>query len=151
MYFKPWLDFEHHHYWVAEADSNIVAILVLTKIHHNLKQPEYQIKNAVSFPNAPRGASEMITMSDIQDEGVSTDDSDRSQKMEGMSVWTKKDVDVAHKIKENSSHHQHEHHSHSQSVCSHRSDSSESFSGKSSPAAGTSGYASFLSPFLSDK
>jgi hypothetical protein len=49
-------------------------------------------------------------------------------------VWTKKDVEVAHKIEENSSH---EHHSRSQSVDSHSSESSEtsgkSSSGKSSP------------------
>jgi len=130
--FQPWLDFEHRRYWVAEADSNIVAILVLTSIHHK----QYQIKNAVSFPNAPRGTSEMIifrAMSDIQDEGVSTDGSDRKSE-DGAFVWTKKDVEVAHKIEENSSH---EHHSRSQSVDSHSSESSEtsgkSSSGKSSP------------------
>jgi len=123
--FQPWLDFEHRRYWVAEADSNIVAILVLTKIHHN----QYQIKNAVSFPNAPRGTSEMIifrAMSDIQDEGVSTDGSDRKSE-DGAYVWTKKDVEVADKVEENSSHHLR-----SQSVDSHRSESPET-SGKSSP------------------
>ncbi|KAH9973786.1 hypothetical protein BGW80DRAFT_1437127 [Lactifluus volemus] len=66
--FMPWLDFEHRRYWVAEKDSDIVAILVLTSIRHK----EYQIKNAVSFPNAPRGTSEEIiyrVMLDLQDEG----------------------------------------------------------------------------------
>jgi hypothetical protein len=128
--FQPWLDFEHRRYWIAEADSNIVAILVLTKIHHE----QYQIKNAVSFPNAPRGTSEMIifrAMSDIQDEKVSTDDSERKSE-DGAYVWTKtkKDAEVAHKIEENSSQH---HHPRSQSVDSHHSDSSETHSGKSSP------------------
>lgn len=125
--FQPWLDFEHRRYWVAEADSSIVAILVLTKIHHE----QYQIKNAVSFPNAPRGTSEMIifrAMSDIQDEGVSSGDSDRKSE-EGAYVWTKAktDVEVVHKIVEHSTHHQR-----SQSVDSH-SDSSDSSSGKSTP------------------
>ena len=68
-------------------------------------------------------------MSDIQDEGVSTDDSERKSE-DGAYVWTKKDAEVAHKIEENSSHHQH---SRSQSVDSHQSDSSETSSGKSSP------------------
>jgi len=69
-------------------------------------------------------------MSDLQDEGTSTDESDRNSE-DGAYVWTKKDVEVAHKIEANSS--QHEHHSRSQSVNSHRSDSSETSSGKSSP------------------
>ncbi|KAI0301634.1 hypothetical protein B0F90DRAFT_1628641 [Multifurca ochricompacta] len=66
--FQPWLDFEHRRYWIAEKDSNIVAILVLAHIHHK----QYQIKNAASFPNAPRGTSEEIiyrAMLDLQDEG----------------------------------------------------------------------------------
>jgi hypothetical protein len=71
------------------------------------------------------------SMSDIQDEGVS-DDSERKSE-DGAYVWTKKDIEVANKIEENSSHHER-----SQSVDSH-SDSSEtnssgkSSSGKSSP------------------
>jgi hypothetical protein len=69
-------------------------------------------------------------MSDIQDEGASTDDSDRKSE-DGAYVWSKKDVEVAEKIGENSSHLQHER---SQSVDSHRSDSSETSSGKSSPS-----------------
>jgi hypothetical protein len=106
-----------------------VAILVLTSIHHK----QYQIKNAVSFPNAPRGTSETIifrAMSDIQDEGDSSDDSDCKSE-DGAYVWSKKDVDVAHKIKENSSHHHHKNHSRSQSSDSNNSDTSESSSGTS--------------------
>ena len=68
-------------------------------------------------------------MSDIQDEGVSSDDSERKSE-DGAYVWTKKDAEVAHKILKNSNHHQHER---SQSVDSHRSDSSETSSGNSSP------------------
>jgi hypothetical protein len=73
-------------------------------------------------------------MSDIQDEGASTDDSGRKSE-DGTYVWTKtkKDAEVAHKIEENSRRHQHEHHSRSQSVDSHHSDGSDSSSGKSSP------------------
>jgi hypothetical protein len=67
-------------------------------------------------------------MSDIQDEGVSTDDSERKSE-DGAYVWTKKDVEVAHKIEENSSH-QHER---SQSVDSHSDGSETNSSGKSSP------------------
>jgi len=125
--FKPWLDFEHRRYWVAEKDSDIVAILVLTSIQHK----QYQIKNAVSFPNAPRGTSEMIiyrAMSDIQDEGVPSD----GKSEEGALVWTKTDLEVARKIEESSSH------SRSQSVDSGRStpsrSESSSSSGKSSPS-----------------
>lgn len=72
-------------------------------------------------------------MSDIQDEKVSTDDSERKSE-DGAYVWTKtkKDAEVAHKIEENSNQH-YEHHSRSQSVDSHHSDSSETHSGKSSP------------------
>ncbi|KAF8483274.1 hypothetical protein DFH94DRAFT_817889 [Russula ochroleuca] len=129
--FQPWLDFEHRRYWVAEKDSTIVAILVLTSIHHK----QYQIKNAVSFPNAPRGTSETIiyrAMSDIQDEGASTDESDRKSEDDGAYVWTKRDIEVAHKLKEDSSH------SRSQSIDSHDSDSSHqssSSSGKSTPSS----------------
>ena len=68
-------------------------------------------------------------MGDIQDEGVSIDDSER-QSDDGAYVWTKKDAEILHKIEENSSHHGHER---SPSVDSHRSDSSETSSGKSSP------------------
>ncbi|KAI0261608.1 hypothetical protein BC834DRAFT_829858 [Gloeopeniophorella convolvens] len=72
--FQPWLDFEHRRYWIAEKDNNIVAILVLASINHK----QYQIKNAASFPNAPRGTSEEIiyrAMLHLQDEGA--EDSER--------------------------------------------------------------------------
>lgn len=98
---------------------------MLTKIHHE----QYQIKNAVSFPNAPRGTSEMTifrAMSDIQDEGASTDDSDCNSE-EGACVWTE------HSGHHHHGHHHHGHHARSQSVDSHHSDSSETSSGKSTP------------------
>jgi len=128
--FQPWLDFEHRRYWVAESDSNIVGILVLTSIQRH----QYQIKNAVSFPNAPRGTSEMViyrAMSDIQDEGTWSDDSDRKSE-DGALVWTKTDLEVARKMEENSSH------SRSPSTDSSRSSSpsqSDSSSGKSSSSS----------------
>ena len=128
----PWLDFEHRRYWIAEKDFDIVAILVLTSIRHK----QYQIKNAVSFPNAPRGTSEEIiyrVMVDLQDEGVSTDESDG--KSENGLTWSKTDIEVARKFEENSSH------SHSRSVESDLSDSSpsssDSSSGKSVPTSST--------------
>lgn len=126
--FQPWLDFEHRRYWVSEKDSNIVALLVLTRIHHK----QYQIKNAVSFPNAPRGTSEQIiyrAMSDLQDEGVAPDDSDRKSE-DGAMLWTQTDIEVSRKIQANSSQ------SRSHSADSGRSDSplrSDSSSGQSSP------------------
>jgi hypothetical protein len=131
--FQPWLDFEHRRYWVAESDSNIVGILVLTSIQRH----QYQIKNAVSFPNAPRGTSEMViyrAMSDIQDEGTWSDDSDRKSE-DGALVWTKTDLEVARKMEENSSH------SRSPSTDSSRSSSpsqSDSSSGKSSSSSSSS-------------
>jgi hypothetical protein len=127
--FQPWLDFEHRRYWIAEKDADIVAVLVLTRIQHK----QYQIKNAVSFPNAPRGSSETIiysVMSDLQDEGVTPDDSDRKSE-DGALLWTQTDIEVARKLQENSGP------SRSQSVDSRGSDSSPSSgssSGKSSPS-----------------
>src|SRR5713226_4649438 len=100
MSFQPWLDFEHHHYWVTEKDSNVVAILVLTSSHHK----QYKIKNDVSFLNAPCSTSGMIifhTLSDIQDECDSIDDTDR--KLED-GAYMNKGVDVMLIIEENSGH-----------------------------------------------
>ncbi|KAI0322943.1 hypothetical protein OF83DRAFT_1167226 [Amylostereum chailletii] len=54
--FQPWLDQPHRRYWVAEKDGKIVGILILALIHHD----QYQIKNAASFPDAPRGTSEHL-------------------------------------------------------------------------------------------
>jgi hypothetical protein len=70
-------------------------------------------------------------MSDIQDEGASTDESDRKSE-EGAFVWTKKDAEVARNIEEKTSH------SRSQSIDSRHSDSSlqsSSSSGKSTPSS----------------
>ena len=91
----------------------------------------------MSFPNAPRGTSEQIiyrAMSDIQDEGVSADESDRKSE-DGMFIMSKRDMEIAQKIEEKSSH------SRSQSIDSSHSDSSHqtsssSSSGKSSPSSG---------------
>ncbi|KZV65318.1 hypothetical protein PENSPDRAFT_655841 [Peniophora sp. CONT] len=54
--FMPWLDAQHRRYWIAESEGHVVGILVLTQIHHN----QWQIKNAASFPDAPRGTSEWL-------------------------------------------------------------------------------------------
>ncbi|KAI0064318.1 hypothetical protein BV25DRAFT_1800874 [Artomyces pyxidatus] len=61
--FQPWLDFEHRRYWVAEKDKAIVGLIILAPIHPT----QYQIKNAVSFPNAPRGTSEELIFRAMQD------------------------------------------------------------------------------------
>jgi hypothetical protein len=128
--FQPWLDFEHRRYWVAEKDSNIVAVLVLTRVHHS----QYQIKNAVSFPNAPRGSSETIiyrVMSDLQDEGATTTDESDRKSEDGALLWTQTDIEVARKLEENSGH------SRSQSVDSRSSDSPPSLSSSSGKASPT--------------
>lgn len=52
----PWLDAQHRRYWIAESEGRVVGILILTQIHHN----QWQIKNAASFPDAPRGTSEWL-------------------------------------------------------------------------------------------
>ena len=52
----PWLDAQHRRYWIAESEGHVVGILILTQIHHN----QWQIKNAASFPEAPRGTSEWL-------------------------------------------------------------------------------------------
>ncbi|KAA1471688.1 hypothetical protein DENSPDRAFT_799830 [Dentipellis sp. KUC8613] len=61
--FQPWLDFEHRRYWVAEHEGKIVGLLILSPIHPHC----YQIKNAVSFPSAPRGTSEKLIYSVMED------------------------------------------------------------------------------------
>ncbi|TFY68708.1 hypothetical protein EVG20_g3447 [Dentipellis fragilis] len=63
--FQSWLDFKHRRYWVAEHEGVIVGLLILAPIHPST----YQIKNAVSFPTAPRGTSEELiyrVMHDLQ-------------------------------------------------------------------------------------
>ncbi|KAJ3536705.1 hypothetical protein NMY22_g5913 [Coprinellus aureogranulatus] len=60
---QPWLDQEHRRYWVARQDGHIVGILILTPVHHNT----WQIKNAVSFPKAPKGTSEALIYTALKD------------------------------------------------------------------------------------
>lgn len=94
---QPWLDQEHRRYWIARnAAGNPIGILILTPVHnhphvphshdstlphadhpnhpsHSSKHPEhapciaYQIKNAVSFPDAPKGTSEKLIYSMLCD------------------------------------------------------------------------------------
>ncbi|KZV69416.1 hypothetical protein PENSPDRAFT_580989 [Peniophora sp. CONT] len=54
--FQPWVDAEHRRYFVAEHDEKIVGILILAVVGGN----QFQIKNAASFPHAPRGTSEFL-------------------------------------------------------------------------------------------
>ncbi|KAL1676967.1 hypothetical protein EV122DRAFT_252875 [Schizophyllum commune] len=94
---QPWLDQEHRRYWIArDAKGKPIGILILTPVHnhlhsdhkhddsiphpehpehpsHSFKHPEhapcvaYQIKNAVSFPDAPKGTSEKLIYSMLCD------------------------------------------------------------------------------------
>ncbi|KIJ65980.1 hypothetical protein HYDPIDRAFT_174752 [Hydnomerulius pinastri MD-312] len=58
----PWLDFENREYWVARKDGKIIGILILTPLGKS-----YAIKNAISFPDAPKGTSEQLIHSVLQD------------------------------------------------------------------------------------
>ncbi|CAA7268795.1 unnamed protein product [Cyclocybe aegerita] len=53
---QPWLDSEHRRYWS-------VGVLVLTPIQAS----SWQIKNAVSFPSAPKGTSEALIYTALKD------------------------------------------------------------------------------------
>lgn len=51
----PWMDVQHRRYFLARNEhGKIVAICVLAQLAHD----SYQIKHAVTFPNAPGGTSE---------------------------------------------------------------------------------------------
>ncbi|GAA5916580.1 hypothetical protein JCM6882_002549 [Rhodosporidiobolus microsporus] len=53
----PWLDAQHRRYFIARDEhKKIVAICVLASLAHD----SYQIKHAVTFPDAPSGTSEGI-------------------------------------------------------------------------------------------
>ncbi|GAA6002367.1 hypothetical protein JCM10207_001084 [Rhodosporidiobolus poonsookiae] len=53
----PWLDSQHRRFFIARDEhKKIVAICVLASIAHD----SYQIKHAVTFPDAPSGTSEGI-------------------------------------------------------------------------------------------
>ncbi|KAF8902607.1 hypothetical protein CPB84DRAFT_1814901 [Gymnopilus junonius] len=58
---QPWLDSAHRRYWVATKEGKwfnvkIVGFLILTSIQAS----SWQIKNAISFPIAPKGTSEAL-------------------------------------------------------------------------------------------
>jgi len=59
----PWVDAEHRRYWVARKDNNIVGLIILTPagVH------SYLIKNALSFPDAPKGTSEALIYTALKD------------------------------------------------------------------------------------
>ncbi|KAJ8472614.1 hypothetical protein ONZ45_g16590 [Pleurotus djamor] len=60
---KPWLDEEHRRYWIGRQEGHVVGILILTPIKGN----NYQIKNCVSFPTAPKGTSEALIAAALKD------------------------------------------------------------------------------------
>jgi len=53
----PWLDAQHRRYFIARDEhKKIVAVCILASIAHH----SYQVKHAVTFPEAPHGTSEGI-------------------------------------------------------------------------------------------
>ncbi|KAH9474780.1 hypothetical protein JR316_0013245 [Psilocybe cubensis] len=60
---QPWLDSVHRRYWLAKKDGEPVGILILTPIQAS----SWQIKNAVSFPSAPKGTSEALIFTALKD------------------------------------------------------------------------------------
>ncbi|KAG6902724.1 hypothetical protein C0995_012388 [Termitomyces sp. Mi166 len=60
---EPWLDSRHRRYWLARHAGKPVGFLILTPIHNH----SWQIKNAVSFPTAPRGTSETLIYTALSD------------------------------------------------------------------------------------
>ncbi|KAF9077014.1 hypothetical protein BDP27DRAFT_1379872 [Rhodocollybia butyracea] len=60
---QPWIDEDHRRYWVARWSNHIIGILILTPIHG---PHVYVIKNAVSFPSAPKGTSEHLIHTALQ-------------------------------------------------------------------------------------
>ncbi|KAF4612854.1 hypothetical protein D9613_011159 [Agrocybe pediades] len=60
---QPWLDSQHRRYWLAKKDGEPVGILILTPIQAS----SWQIKNAVSFPSAPKGTSEALIYNALKD------------------------------------------------------------------------------------
>jgi len=60
---QPWLDEDHRRYWLARKDNMVIGILILTPILGH----SWQIKNAVSFPSAPKGTSEKLIFTALSD------------------------------------------------------------------------------------
>ncbi|KAG6852619.1 hypothetical protein C0991_010390 [Blastosporella zonata] len=60
---QPWLDSRHRRYWLARHDGKPVGCLILTPVQNNT----WQIKNTVSFPDAPRGTSETLIFTALAD------------------------------------------------------------------------------------
>ncbi|KAF9448100.1 hypothetical protein P691DRAFT_760201 [Macrolepiota fuliginosa MF-IS2] len=61
---KPCLDSKHRRYWVARQDGKVVGFLVLTPLRGD---SSWQIKNAISFPDAPKGTSETLVYRTVKD------------------------------------------------------------------------------------
>ncbi|KAG6816855.1 hypothetical protein H0H87_002341 [Tephrocybe sp. NHM501043] len=60
---EPWLDSSHRRYWLARRNGKPIGCLILTPIQNN----SWQIKNAVSFPDAPHGTSETLIFTALTD------------------------------------------------------------------------------------
>ncbi|KAL8279363.1 hypothetical protein RQP46_008175 [Phenoliferia psychrophenolica] len=63
----PWIDSRSRRYWVAKSPDGICGICVLAPV-----QGGYQIKNSITFPDAPKGVPEDLlgtVVEDLQDEG----------------------------------------------------------------------------------
>ncbi|KAF8622411.1 hypothetical protein AX15_007057 [Amanita polypyramis BW_CC] len=60
---QPWLDMKHRRYWLAKQEEKTVGVLILTPTSKN----NWLIKNAVSFPHAPRGTSEKTIFTVVRD------------------------------------------------------------------------------------
>ncbi|KIL66677.1 hypothetical protein M378DRAFT_185955 [Amanita muscaria Koide BX008] len=60
---QPWLDRRHRRYWLASRDEKAIGVLILTPIRGN----DWQVKNAVSFPDAPKGTSEKLIFTALRD------------------------------------------------------------------------------------
>ncbi|KAG6907805.1 hypothetical protein DXG01_007345 [Tephrocybe rancida] len=60
---EPWLDSSHRRYWLARLGGKPIGCLILTPIQNR----SWQIKNAVSFPDAPHGTSEMLIYTALAD------------------------------------------------------------------------------------
>ncbi|KAJ8481168.1 hypothetical protein ONZ45_g15395 [Pleurotus djamor] len=93
---QPWLDEEHRRYWIATHEQKVIGILILTPI----KGHAWQIKNAVSFPEASKGTSEALihgALQSLNDEQTTEDErvmvtfgttaSEKVEPIENLSGW----------------------------------------------------------------
>lgn len=53
---RPWVDVEHRHYFAAEKDNKVLALVVLAQLS---PKHGWQVKWAMDFPNSPNGTIEV--------------------------------------------------------------------------------------------